>query len=197
MPGGGKGDFRHGVTMIAHVSKTIGDDHPVDRLSAALARASGVLAMIGQCYDQAQGVFKVSQEFLIQALVAMEGFVDESKSAVADLTEHYDLSLQQAADTAKMAPAPRDPLRFEFKAQSSGDDVFVSRTPAAPNMPEEREPQPDTNHIAQSYDELLRKLTAAEVFAQEQQSLSMPGSQSPLVPLLRSLREDLRKVRAA
>ena len=183
--------------MITERSKTIGDDHPVDRLSAALARASGVLTMIGQCYDQSQGAFKVSQEFLIQALVAMEGFVEESKQAVADLTEHYDLSINQAQDTAKAATVAKDPLRFEFKAQASGDDVFVSRAPEVFIVPEARVPQPETAHVAQSYDELLRKLTAVEVFAQEQQSLTMPGSQSPLVPLLRSLREDLRKVRAA
>lgn len=49
--------------------------------------------------------------------------------------------------------------------------------------------------FARTYLELLQKLTAAEIFATEQQALSPNQSQQqPLLPLLRSLRQDIQKL---
>jgi hypothetical protein len=78
--------------------------------------------------------------------------------------------------------------------QAAAEFTFAEQPGEANNTytaPVEEEP------FAQSYLELLRKLTAAEVFAAEQQALSVPGTSPELLPLLRSLREDLQKIHSA
>ena len=61
-------------------------------------------------------------------------------------------------------------------------------------MPEDVEKADEQEFVAKTYLELLRKLTAAEIFAAEQQALSMPGTSRELLPLLQSLREDIEKI---
>lgn len=53
----------------------------------------------------------------------------------------------------------------------------------------------EPEEFAVSYDGLLRKLTAAEVFAAER-SMTDEEANSPLLPLLKSLRHDLERLRA-
>jgi hypothetical protein len=66
--------------------------------------------------------------------------------------------------------------------------MVAAAAPVPTDTPEKQE------QFAQSYLELLRKLTAAEVFAAEQQALSAPGAAPELLPLLRGLREEFQKM---
>ncbi len=71
--------------------------------------------------------------------------------------------------------------------------VFEPRK-AAPRAAEVLKSVP-SEQFAKTYLELLQKLTAAEIFATEQQALSPnQAHQQPLLPLLRSLRQDIQKL---
>jgi hypothetical protein len=55
----------------------------------------------------------------------------------------------------------------------------------------------DKSEFEARYQDLLKKVTAAEIFAAEQQALSPPGTQHQLMPILKSLKDDLLKIHAA
>jgi hypothetical protein len=178
-------------------SKQKAVSHPADRLDAALSRAAGVLHALAQCYEPEQQRFVVGHGYVAESMLALETFVLESRESLADLHRRCDLSLRENTSPGTQAePATEQGARFEFQQQAEEDDVFIETaedTVSLPALPLSH----GQEGAAGSYEELLRKLTAAEVFAQEQQSIAMPGTQSPLVPLLKSLREELKRVRAA
>lgn len=103
-------------------------------------------------------------------------------------------------------PIPYAPLtssaRFVAQVTSSAantdfSDILADRQTDAKRETIQDERQVLQDGFAQNYLELLRKLTAAEIFAAEQQALSPPGTQHQLLPLLRSLREDFQKIHSA
>ena len=93
--------------------------------------------------------------------------------------------------SAKMVTAMYEPATVEIVPEA----VMVPTIEAVPTsqLPlaeiDERNEQ-----FAQTYLELLQKLTAAEIFATEQQALSPNQPQQQLLPLLRSLRQDIQKL---
>ena len=158
--------------------------HPADRLSAALERANGMLSVLRQCYDPGEESFVVSHAFVVQAILAMEGFIGEAQNSHNALCTEFEDHLKQTQQTGPSAAKPAGPIAQQMAS------IIEEKAP-------EPVPVPLNEAVAKNYEELLRKLTAAEVFAQEQQAILMPGTASPLVPLLRGLRDDLRKVHAA
>lgn len=88
-----------------------------------------------------------------------------------------------------------------FTAPVMAEAPAAVEPPPAPVAREAAQPAARENvrdeEFAQSYLELLRKLTAAEIFAVEQQALAPPGTQHQLLPLLRALREDFQKLHSA
>jgi hypothetical protein len=168
---------------------------PTARVAEALARANGILAMLSQCYDVNRGAFAVTDGFVIQSVAAIETFVGEAQIAFSEL--HLKADDATPGETATVpktfAIETGGAARFSMSDPEQVDDanLFEPSAEGAPGTADASELR------AQSYEELLRKLTAAEVFAQEQQALSDGSTTSPLLPLLRSLKEDLKKVRAA
>jgi hypothetical protein len=173
--------------------------HPADVLAKALERASGVLGVLGQLYETDQDSFVSGNAFVAHAISTSSALIAEAKTALEDLHYSCDLTvLNSVADSETV-------IEMNFGENASPPTVaeVVIPTEQFETQPEPQAAEvttaspPQEEQIAQTYLELLRKLTAAEVFAAEQQALSVPGASTQLLPLLRSLREDLQKIHSA
>ena len=163
--------------------------HPADMLGVALTRATGVLSALTACHDPAGGGFAVGDQFVLQAVAAIEGFINDARTAYVDLCNRCDLRLQvQEPET-----------EAEFNAAAPAMEETAVLPPLPSQHPEQMSHRDDD--FAPSYDDLLRKLTAAEVFASERDSERNGAGRndgSPaLLPLLKSLRHDLERYKAA
>jgi hypothetical protein len=194
--------------------------HPADSLAAALDRAVGLLATVVDLYDARAENFVGGIPFIVHALSTTGGLMADARTALNDLHYSCDLTLldypeadsefHEDADADADADAPMPmPLHEptpEPEAQpiAASSETFQMPAPAveevvaAPPVAEAVASLADApekqEQFAQSYLELLRKLTAAEVFAAEQQALSAPGSAPELLPLLRGLREEFQRM---
>jgi hypothetical protein len=179
--------------------------HPADALATALDRVSGLLAVLGDLYNPRSDNFSGGNEFIMHALSTASSLAVEARGALSDLHNNCDLTLIVPADNQDVTEAaivpdvepvrdsasvelPIEPLKWTI--DRGGDRADVAPKVAAPTVSEQ-------DHFAKSYLELLRKLTAAEVFASEQQALAAPGLATDLLPLLRGLREDFQKMHKA
>lgn len=181
--------------------------HPIDQLGTALMRATGLLSALAACQDQSKGTFVVPEAFLLQAISALEGFVNDARNAYFDICARQG-GLQQSE------PQAEAPVYARRQRIAEPDDDAMFRDPdlvAAGFLPgfqelrerkgtvqvaQQQDDRQGTEEFAPSYEALMRKLTAAEVFATEQ-NMAEPDINSPLLPLLKSLRQDLERLRAA
>jgi hypothetical protein len=151
-----------------------------DLLASSLERASNILITLGSMFDTAKEQFAVSNSYIMHSVVAASELIANAQAASQAQTYF------EAADNAKIFADETEDLVLVFNSA---------------NPPEQDSQSVTTNDvddtIAQTYDEFLSKLTAAEVFATEQQALAPPGSKEELLPLLRSLREEFEKLRTA
>ncbi|MFO1034596.1 MAG: hypothetical protein U1E15_11135 [Hyphomicrobiales bacterium] len=159
--------------------------HPADSLALALSRAEGVLSALVACHDSERGGFVVADQFVLQSIAAIDNLIADARSAHAELCARCDLSLL-AKNTAPSLQEQED------RAPEGLSEMTADILPPLPLVENTGEP-----HVAQSYDDLLRKLTAAEVFAAETSSVSETDTSLALLPLLRRLRQDLERLRAA
>jgi hypothetical protein len=177
--------------------------HPADALATALDRVSGLLAVLGDLYNPRSDNFSGGNEFIMHALSTASSLTVEARGALSDLHNNCDLTLIMPADIQDVTGAPSVPdvepvsdaatVELPVEPLKWTIDRGVNRSEAAPAAAAVSE----QDHFAKSYLELLRKLTAAEVFASEQQALAAPGSTTDLLPLLRGLREDFQKMHKA
>jgi hypothetical protein len=178
------------------------DVHPAEVLATQLDRASILVNTMGELYNHSSESFAAGNGFIVHALVAVTTLLGDAKLALENLHRNCDLSVigSVAQDTTSANEIHETPLVFPPEAEvwqsdmemlaeellQSDDDVTQIADASAVTQ--------DDSEFAQSYLELLRKLTAAEVFAAEQQALSPPGTAQNLLPLLRSLREEFQKL---
>ncbi len=158
-------------------------EHPADRLALALSRASGIVASVAHCFSDRSNDFAVTGAFIAHALKTVDTFIGEANSSLTDLNRDFDLSMpkEEAAlrsmnniQGAVATLAPQDEIgAYEDDASNRFRDDGTART----------------------YDELLAKVTAAEVFATSHESQSVT-QQNDLVPLLNSLKADLLRLRS-
>ncbi len=174
--------------------------HPADALATALDRVSALLGVLGDFYNPSSDNFAGGNSFVMYSMATAQTLVADARTALGDLHNNCDLTL--------LGPATLEDVVATASAKSA---VPVTVPPvvetavealnwkAAPRVAEaEAQPAPsEQEQFAKSYLELLRKLTAAEVFATEQQALAAPGSEPELLPLLRGLREDFQKMHSA
>jgi hypothetical protein len=153
-------------------------ENTLSNLGLSLDRANAVLTTLAACYDSKSNKFVVTDEFVVQAIASIETFVGGAKKSLALLQNvsapEVEVSIQKLIEPIQF---PQEPTRFEIG--------FAE------------EPVPTPQEHATSYDALLRKITAAEVFAAEGQSNANAAVNSALVPLLKSLRQDLQNLRVA
>lgn len=173
---------------------------PMDQLGTSLMRATGVLAALSACQDQSRGTFAVPETFVAQAVLALEGFINDARNAYFDLTTREVSSgedLHQASHEEAQArqQVPPKPVATKDDGALVLPDFYAflgHEASSATELPHAGSP----DEFATSYEALMRKLTAAEVFAAER-GLSREENNSPLLPLLQSLRQDLERLRAA
>ncbi len=166
-------------------------EHPADKLALALSRASGIVASVAHCYSERTADFSVSLVFIAQALKTIENFINDADDSLGDLNRDYDLTIPKP-DLATDAQ-PGDPeIRGAVATLTPHDDAVVAET-----ANDDLEPFIDlTNEdVARTYDELLAKVTAAEVFASNSAQYAA-NSENDLVPLLSSLKADLLRLRS-
>jgi hypothetical protein len=189
--------------------------HPADALAAALDRASGLLATLVELYDTHREAFVGGNPFVVHALSTTGTLMEDARSALSDLHYACDLTLIEMPHAEEEEPLPMPELKSAFEsepvtpfaeqeqepelvAEEMPDVAAPAQAPMPSPMAAESAPPDDGSGrqepFAQSYLELLRKLTAAEVFAAEQQALSAPGAAPELLPLLRGLREEFQKM---
>jgi hypothetical protein len=172
------------------------DFDPVDHVAATLDRINNLVSTLSGMYNRDQDSFAVSNSFLMQSLLAVSDLVADGRAAVDNLRHEHN-ALIDVAVAAQMANELPDELPMADAMHGFHEER------AAPIEPFEKTDQPDqqgqapSDEFAQNYLDLLNKLTAAEVFAAEQQALSPPGQEQQLLPLLRGLREDFQKLSVA
>ena len=177
--------------------------HPADVLAQQLDRVTGLVRTLGELYSPQQENFATGNGFIAHGLVAVSTLLVDAQNALESLHQVCDLRMTTAATQSETRTAPLDataedeePLVFPPDEQSWQQDVRVVADATEDTAAElsSLSPVAQDDEFAQSYLELLRKLTAAEVFAAEQQALAPPGSGQNLLPLLRSLREEFQKL---
>jgi hypothetical protein len=169
--------------------------HPADALAIALDRANGLLGTLGQLFEPTSETFSGGNSFIAHALATTSAIVDDARTALEDLKYVCDLTLIDLPSDSDSVIEVNFQLDTEKNAAADAASEAISDKHL--DETESDLPHAEEEQIAQTYLELLRKLTAAEVFAAEQQALSVPGSGTDLLPLLRSLREDIQKIQNA
>ncbi len=160
--------------------------HPADVLAKALDRVSGLLGTLGHLFDADKENFSGGNIFVAHAISTSTTLVTDARAALDELHYSCDLTLLDGFHESDTV------LEMNFDDNKQELPTF-SNVAAEKNVPIAQQ----DDQFAKTYLELLRKLTAAEVFAAEQQALSVPGAATQLLPLLRSLREDLEKIHSA
>jgi hypothetical protein len=139
----------------------IDDGHPADSIGTSLVRANGILAAISVCFVDNKGQFAVNEPFVAQAVRAVEGLLADATTQLDRLYDEIDLSWKHARKDSSVKP-----------------------------MPVEAVADPEVELSAKTYDALLRKLTAAEIFAAD-----LSESENDLLPLLNDIKEELQRSR--
>jgi hypothetical protein len=136
------------------------NDHPADAVGIALVRANSILSAISNCFVDNKAQFAVNEPFVAQAVRAVEGLLADAGRQLDRLYSDVDL---------------------RWKAETAVSNGF--QEPA-------NDPEVEVELPARTYDELLRKLTAAEIFAAD-----LAESESDLLPLLNDIKEVLQRNR--
>jgi hypothetical protein len=158
--------------------------HPADKLALALTRASGIVASVANCFSEHDEDFAVNAMFIAHALRTVDTFILEASGALTNLNKDYDLSLPRAElEKSVLNETLSVPLVQEVEDYET-DPLLDDNIPDL-----------DYTVQARTYDELLRKVTAAEVFAATTDASAAQGK-NDLVPLLNSLKEDLLRLRS-
>jgi hypothetical protein len=172
--------------------------HPADTLAQQLDRASSLVRTLADLFAPKSASFATSNSFIAHGLEEAATLIHEAHNALEALHHVCDLRILDA-EIEVPEPALEDsqietedqPMVFPPSEQLSWS---VAQKPV-PSPEAKVDKRPEDDQFAQSYLELLRKLTAAEVFAAEQQALTAPGTGGQnLLPLLRSLREEFQKL---
>jgi hypothetical protein len=138
------------------------NDHPAEAIGTVLVRANSILNAISTNFVDNRSQFAVNEPFVAQAVRAVEGLLSEAGVQLDRLYAEIDL---------------------RWKGQDGPEELPVTPTFM-------RQPSNDVELSAKTYDELLRKLTAAEVFAAD-----LSESDNDLLPLLGSIKDELSKYR--
>ncbi len=194
--------------------KLTDDTHPADELGKALSQARGIVSSLINCFDKAGANFVTGQTFVAEAMIAVEDLLSRAGGNLASLYENYDLTLvgvqnEDEVESKEPDPEPEVDPEPEQSYQPSSFGLFgrhhaVSHlankldtivetmpkvTAREPMRPEQMMEQP-----AQSYEELLDKLTAMADSAAYHTHASK--TESTLLPVLESLRADVMRLRS-
>lgn len=210
------------MTILKEGSVLAQDQHPADALGEALGRIDALLTAMEAMFDTGRETFAVNQAYVFHSLLTLHGMVTTAQASHGQLIDSFDLNIPLGLDGGDMMadhtgsashpvapevvsapPAAKTMTGVRFVEEVTSSVANTQHSHYAPETAQwepQQSAQPQAASdpgFAQSYLELLRKLTAAEIFAAEQQALAPPGTQQQLLPLLRSLREDFQKIHSA
>lgn len=172
--------------------------HPADALALALDRAAGLLSVLGDLYNPSHDNFASGNNFVMHGLNTAAGLLSDARAALLDLHEGCDLVMRDSVVEDNSTAQAEDVDSVVSFSRATSEPVWSATqddvAPQADVQPAATRANSEQDHFAKSYLELLKKLTAAEVFASEQQALAAPGTGTDLLPLLRGLREDFQKM---
>ncbi len=158
-------------------------EHPADKLALALSRASGIVASVAHCFSDKSGDFAVTSAFIAHALKTVESFITEASTSLNDLDRDFDLN------------TPKGSTPLDTVSGIQGAVTTLSPQDELGSYEDEASTRFKDDGTAHTYDELLAKVTAAEVFAASESGAS-EAKQNDLIPLLNSLKADLLRLRS-
>lgn len=191
------------------------ETYDLEALGSALNRASGVLLAVGELYSPQDDSFSGGNAFAAHALTTAHGLLVEASQALSSL---YAKILERGEYDAQMV-SDRAALQEELAhlRQQAGAVTQDQNSRAGPlaavaaledqsygwrNLAQTGERPAEnaaetvsTNEgFARSYQELLEKVTAVEVFANDHDMQAALEVQKRLLPLVEGLREELKKL---
>jgi hypothetical protein len=200
-----------GGTNLSDLTET----YDLEALGSAINRASGVLLAVGELYSPHDDSFSGGNAFAAHALTTAHGLLVEASQALSSLyakiLERGEYDAQMAADRAAMAeelahlhqqagsgtqtehPSAKPKGAVAALEDQSHGWRTVEQTGESPS--EDAVATSSTNEgFARSYQELLEKVTAVEVFAIDHDMQAAPDLKKKLLPLVEGLREELKKL---
>jgi hypothetical protein len=177
------------------VNKSDGD-HPADVANLALMRISGILTSLSSLFDDRRSQYAVDVPFVAHSVKALVQLSEEATNALNELYNSCDLTIVdqvgetiEAADTNagyEAPPVEDDTAEINFSSLRKRTEAIVAAAPQSTAI---------NDAPASSYEELLQKVTAAEVFANAQASQIAGGETSMLLPILHSLKLDILRMK--
>jgi hypothetical protein len=173
------------------------ETHDLETLGSALNRVSGVLLAVGELYSPDDESFSGGNAFAAHAVTTAHGLLVDASQALNSLNAKI---LQRAEIDAQLA-ADRAALEEEL-ARLRRQAVTIALAQAEASQAQRIDDVTAKDHAAESgvegfagtYQELLEKVTAVEVFANDQDMQSSPEVQKRLLPLVEGLRNEINKL---
>lgn len=98
--------------------------HPADEIGKALARASGILAVLSSCYDRQTQSFETGSNYAYESILAIETIVVNAASALEKLYGDYDLTpITVEADTESPLEIPLVTSRSPMAIHKDSDPL--------------------------------------------------------------------------
>jgi hypothetical protein len=190
--------------------------HPADEMGKSLSQARGILSSLINCFDKTNANFVTGTVFVSEALTAIEEILSKAGDNLTELYNNYDLNTVIEDSSEHIEDESDDEVEVEVNADTedtlpiSAFGVFGHRK-KAPNVSEKMDdntvalpktlrteplrPEMMADQPAQTYDELLEKLTAMADSAAFHAQKS-DGEAENMVPVLEGLRADLIRMRS-
>jgi hypothetical protein len=175
-------------------------EHPADVANLALMRIGGILASLTALFDDRRAQYAVDVPFIAHSVKALSQLSDEATAALHDLYTSCDLTLINSADGDGI-----DGVQSTLEDEQTETDFSLLRRRADEQLrASSHVPLPTVRTAeaggindapATSYEELLQKVTAAEVFANAQATQIEGGEASMLLPILNSLKQDILRMK--
>jgi hypothetical protein len=185
--------------------------HPADEIGKALSQARGILSSLANCYDRPEERFVTGSTFIAEAVAAADEILAKASNHLASLYENYDLNVASGDQDGEEAEDFEDEVEATSKVVLPDDHLpssfgLFGRHPSVnhlanklesivesmPPAPEPLRPEQMVEQPAQSYEELLEKLTAMADSA----AFHTGQSDNALLPVLESLRDDMLRMRS-
>lgn len=90
--------------------------HPADEIAQALARANGILTVIGGCYDKTKAQFAVPTSYVAESITAVDTLLSSAAMSLGKLYQSCDLTIMRedtgeafSSDVEPDAPSDSEP----------------------------------------------------------------------------------------
>jgi fructose-specific phosphotransferase system component IIB len=189
------------------------EKHPADEIALALSRAGGILSSLSHCYNASATDFAIGASFIAEAIKSTEAILAKASESLTKLYHDYSLDAlheePQIDEIEAVEPAEEEIPVLDIsriKNRSNGSNSFSQPMPLPKRLNRldmmQRIEDDEVENVtveqmidqpAETYQELLEKLTAMADAASTQQN----SAENSLVPILESLRADMLRMKTA